>query len=284
MPVKQLQEKAAVLIEALPYIQKFSGQIFVVKYGGHAMTDPDARRSFARDVVLLRSIGVQVVVVHGGGPQIEEHLARLGIKSTFRGGMRVTDDATMDVVRMVLVGQVNQEIVSLINREGGRAVGLSGADGNLLVGRRMLVDGQDVGRVGQIERVDERDVNWLAQGGFIPVIAPVAVDADGGPLNVNADLVAGAIAAHLGARKLLLMTDVDGVRGPDGEVMATLERGRAAELIEQNVIGGGMIPKLRCAIEALGAGVRKVHIVDGRVQHALLLEIFTDLGVGTEVV
>lgn len=284
MSVKPLQEKAAVLIEALPYIQKFAGETFVVKYGGHAMTDPEARVGFAQDVTLLRSIGVHVVVVHGGGPQIGEHLQRLGIESEFRAGMRVTDDATMDVVRMVLVGKVNQEIVALINQAGGRAVGLSGADGNLLIGRQVTVDGQDVGRVGVVERVDERDVGWLAQGGFIPVIAPVAVDTQGKPLNVNADLAAGAIAAHLRARKLLLMTDVEGVRGADGQVMTTIDRHAAGELVDKAVIGGGMIPKLRCALDALDAGVRKVHIVDGRVRHALLLEIFTDRGVGTEVV
>lgn len=282
--VKALQDKAAVLIEALPYIQRFRGVIFVVKYGGHAMTDPDAARSFARDVVLLHSIGVRPVIVHGGGPQIEDVLGRLGIRSRFRNGMRITDDETMEIVRMVLVGRVNQDIVSLINRAGGRAVGLSGADGNLLAGRRIEVGGEDVGRVGVIDRVDEGEVQLLTGGGFIPVIAPVAVDADGQPLNVNADLAAGAIAAHLKARKLLLMTDVEGVRGPDGEVLPSIARDEVSRLVAEGVVAGGMIPKLQCALSALEAGVRKVHIVDGRVRHALLLEIFTDRGIGTEVV
>jgi acetylglutamate kinase len=279
-----LQEKASVLVEALPYIQRFAGATFVVKYGGHAMTDPDAARSFARDVVLLRSIGVRPVIVHGGGPQIQDLLKRLGIPSTFRAGQRVTDDATMDVVRMVLVGQVNQDIVSLINQAGGRAMGLSGADGQLLLGQKLLVDGQDVGRVGEILRVDTDQLTLLTQGGFIPVIAPVAVDAEGRPLNVNADLAAGAVAAHLKASKLLLMTDVAGVKDASGQVLASLDRNQARGLIAEGVADGGMIPKLDCALQALDAGVGKVHIVDGRVLHALLLEIFTDRGIGTEVV
>ena len=279
-----LQQKAATLLEALPYIRTFAGETFVVKYGGHAMEDADARRSFARDLVLMRSIGIKVVVVHGGGPQIGAILKRLGLESTFRAGMRVTDDATMEVVRMVLVGQVNQDIVALVNTEGGRAVGLSGADGPLLRGRRILVDGEDVGRVGIIEKVDENEVGLLTQGGFIPIIAPVALDEAGGFLNVNADLAASAVAAHLKARKLLLMTDVEGVRGADGQILATIDRELAKRLIADRTVGGGMIPKLECALEALDGGVRKVHIVDGRLRHALLLELFTDRGVGTEVV
>jgi acetylglutamate kinase len=198
--------------------------------------------------------------------------------------MRVTDDATMQVVRMVLVGQVNQEIVSLINQAGGRAVGLSGADANLLVGHKMLVKGEDVGRVGEIDRVDQHQIQLLTGGGFIPVIAPVAVDAEGRPLNVNADLAASAVAAQVGARKLLLMTDVEGVRGKDGGVLKSIPRDDVQRLVEERVVEGGMIPKLECALSALQAGVRKVHIVDGRVRHALLLEIFTDQGIGTEVV
>jgi len=282
--VKPLQEKAAVLIEALPYMQRFQGSTFVVKYGGHAMVDPEAARSFSRDVVLLCSIGVNVIVVHGGGPQIETTLRRLGVESRFEDGMRVTDDETMDVVRMVLVGRVNQDIVSLINHAGGRAVGLSGADGNLLRGRRLKTGGEDIGRVGLIERVDEGEVRLLTGGGFIPVIAPVAIDADGGPLNVNADIAAAAIAAHLRARKLLLLTDVDGVRDAEGARVASLSRARARALIADGTIGGGMIPKIDCALDALEAGVRKVHIIDGRLRHALLLEIFTDHGIGSEVV
>lgn len=284
MDLSTLQRKAETLLEALPYIQRFAGQTLVVKYGGHAMTDPEAARSFARDVVLLNEIGIKVIVVHGGGPQIDRVLDRLGIKSTFRAGMRVTDDETMQVVRMVLVGQVNQEVVSLINHAGGRAVGLSGADGNLLRARQVLVDGVDVGRVGEIDRVDEREIRLLTGGGFVPVIAPVAVDAEGAPLNVNADLAAAAVAGHVHARKLLLMTDVEGVRGGDGEVISTLRREDVEPMIADGVIAGGMIPKLRCALQALGHGVGKVHIVDGRIRHALLLELFTDRGVGTEVV
>lgn len=282
--IGHLQEKAATLVEALPYLQRFAGAVFVVKYGGHAMTDPEAARSFARDVVLLRSIGVRPVVVHGGGPQIQDLLKRLGIQSTFRAGQRVTDDATMDVVRMVLVGQVNQDIVSLINQAGGKAMGLSGADAGLLQGRKHLVDGQDVGRVGEIHRVNTEQLGLLTQSGYIPVIAPVAVDDEGRPLNVNADLAAGAVAAQLRADKLLLMTDVDGVRDAAGQVLASLTREQARGLIRDGVADGGMIPKLDCALQALEAGVAKVHIVDGRLRHALLLEIFTDRGVGTEVV
>lgn len=282
--IEQLQTKADVLIEALPYIQRFAGETLVVKYGGHAMTDPAAAASFARDVVLLRQVGINVVVVHGGGPQIEVLLDRLGIVSKRKKGHRVTDDETMQVVRMVLVGQVAQEIVSRINQAGGRAVGLSGADGNLLRGSRMLVDGEDVGRVGRIDHVDDTELRLLTAGGFIPVVTPVAVDADGEPLNVNADLGASAIAVHLKARKMLLMTDIEGVRGADGAVISTLERRRLPELIASGVVDGGMLPKLECAAEALDGGVEKVHIVDGRVRHAVLLELFTSEGIGTEVV
>ena len=277
-------EKAAVLVEALPYIQRFSGCTFVIKYGGHAMTDPEAARSFARDVVLLRSSGIRVIIVHGGGPQIQELLRKLGITSTFRAGQRVTDDATMEVVRMVLVGQVNQDVVSLLNQAGGRAMGLSGADGQLLLGRKLLVGGEDVGRVGEIARIDVEQLLVLTAAGYIPVIAPVAVDELGAPLNVNADLAAGAVAAALGAEKLLLMTDVPGVRDESGQVMPTLTRAEATALIEKGVADGGMIPKLECALHGLEAGVKKVHIIDGRLRHAMLLEIFTDGGIGTQVV
>lgn len=282
--IAELQAKAAVLIEALPHIQRFAGETLVVKYGGHAMTDPEAAKSFARDVVLLRSVGIDVVVVHGGGPQIQAALDRLGIASTREMGHRVTDDATMEVVRMVLVGQVAQEIVTRINQAGGRAIGLSGADGNLLRGRKLLIEGHDIGRVGEVVEVDDTELRLLTGGGFIPVVTPVAVDADGEPLNVNADLGASAVAGHLKARKLLLMTDIEGVRGADGAVIGTLDHRDVPRLIDEGVIAGGMIPKLHCATEALAAGVSKVHIVDGRVRHAVLLELFTDAGVGTEVV
>jgi acetylglutamate kinase len=282
--MKALQDKAAVLIEALPWIQRFQGETFVVKYGGHAMTDPDAARGFARDVVLLRSIGIRPIVVHGGGPQIKRALERFGIESKFKSGMRITDEATMDVVRMVLVGEVNQDIVALINHFGGKAVGLSGADASFLRGERITVEGEDIGRVGKVTAVDGGHVALLDQSGYIPVIAPIAIDTEGKPLNVNADLAAGAVAARLDARKLLLMTDIEGVRGADGDVIRSLPRRDAQRLIDEGVISGGMIPKIGTALDALDAGVRKVHIVDGRVAHALLLEIFTDSGVGTEVV
>jgi len=279
-----LQAKAEVLVEALPYIQRFQGQTFVVKYGGHAMENAEARQSFARDVVLMRSIGINLIVVHGGGPMIEAALKRFGVQSEFRGGMRVTDDETMEVVRMVLVGQVGPDVVALINQAGGRAVGLSGVDGNLLRAKKMLVDGQDVGRVGEPTRVDDGELRLLTRGGFIPVITPVGVDADGRPLNVNADLAAGAIAMHTLASRFILMTDVEGVKTADGTVLTTLTATDARAMIADGTIKGGMIPKLNCALDAIEAGVEKVHILDGRRRHALLLEMFTDRGVGTEVV
>jgi acetylglutamate kinase len=282
--IQALQQKAATLIEALPYMRRFAGETLVVKYGGHAMSNVDAALSFAQDLVLLQSIGLKVVVVHGGGPQIQAMLDRVGITSTFKNGYRVTDEATMEIVRMVLVGKVNQEIVSRINKVGGRAVGLSGADGGLLRGRKVTVGGEDVGRVGVIENVDDTEIRLLTNSGLIPVIAPVAVDADGEPLNINADLAAGAVAAHLKARKLLLMTDVDGVMDANKEVMSTLASAEIPTMIEAGVLSGGMIPKMKCAADAVSAGVRKVHIVNGRIQHAMLLELFTDSGVGTEVI
>jgi len=248
------------------------------------MTDDEAAQSFAQDVTLLRSIGLKVVVVHGGGPQIQSMLDRVGLESHFKNGYRVTDNQTMDVVRMVLVGDVNQQVVSRINQFGGKAVGLSGADGQLLTGRKVTVGGEDVGRVGVIEKVNAEYLDRLTKDGFIPVVAPVAVDAQGNPLNVNADLAAGVVAAQLHARKLLLMTDVAGVKGVDGVVMSSLPRDRVSQLIEDGILTGGMLPKLKCAVDALDNGVRKVHIVDGRQKHAMLLELFTDRGVGTEVV
>ncbi|MCA9541770.1 MAG: acetylglutamate kinase [Myxococcales bacterium] len=282
--IPDLQAKAAVLIEALPYLQRYAGEILVVKYGGHAMTDPESAASFARDVVLLRSVGFRVVVVHGGGPQIGAELKRAGIVSTFKQGLRVTDDDTMRVVRRVLVGEVAQEIVARIHQAGGRAVGLSGADGGLLRGRRLLLNGEDIGRVGEIVQVDDTELRLLTGGGFIPVISPIAIDADGEPLNVNADSAAGVIAGHLQARKLLLMTDVAGVLDRDGELMANIARERVEALIADGVLTGGMIPKMQCALDALARGTRAVHIIDGRLKHALLLELFTDRGVGTEVI
>lgn len=282
--MKSIQQKAGTLVEALPYLQKFAGETLVIKYGGHAMTNAESAQSFARDLALLQSIGLNVVVVHGGGPQIGSMLNDLGIESQFLNGYRMTDEPTMSVVRMVLVGKVNQDIVSRINVQGGRAIGLSGADGLLLKGHRVSVDGQDVGRVGVIDTVDVDQLNFLASGGYMPIIAPVAVDANGVPLNVNADLAAGVIAGHLGARKLLLMTDVEGVLNAEGEIISTLERQEIPRLIKDGTLTGGMLPKLKCAQDALSEGVRKVHIVDGRIQHAVLLELFTDEGIGTEVI
>jgi len=287
-----LIQKAAVLHEALPYIQRFQGRVFVVKYGGHAMIDERLKRSFARDVCLLRYVGINVVVVHGGGPQISRTLEQMGIQSTFRGGHRVTDDATMDVVEMVLGGQINSEIVGLISEEGGRAVGLSGKDAQLVTARRKAPvqvneGGQtvsaDLGRVGVIDRVRPQLLKDLFDKGYIPVVAPIAKAENGEALNVNADTAAGKIAAALGAAKFVLMTDVEGVKNQDGDLIRSLRSREAKSLIESGVISGGMIPKVECALSAVDGGVEKVHIVDGRVMHALLLEIFTDEGIGSEI-
>ncbi len=289
----ELIGKAAILHEALPYIRRFHGRTFVVKYGGHAMVDEALKESFARDVCLLRYVGIEVVVVHGGGPQIDEMLAQLGVESSFSGGLRITDDRTMQVVEMVLGGRVNQDIVSIICKYGGRAVGLSGKDDHFMRGKKLdPVQGKDekgkpalidLGRVGQIEHVDLAIVKNLISSGFIPVIAPVAVDAEGDALNVNADTAAGRIAGALEAAKLVLMTDVDGVQDANGKRISSLRASEVERLVTDEVINGGMIPKARCALDAVLHGVEKVHIVDGRRRHALLLEIFTDEGVGTEI-
>jgi len=287
--VKDLIDKAGVLQEALPYIRTFHGETFVIKYGGHAMIDERLRDSFARDVVLLKYVGINPVVVHGGGPQIDETLKSLGVVSERVEGLRVTDDETMRVVEMVLGGTLNREIVSLITNHGGRAVGLSGRDDAFIRAERITAmktrSGKEVdpGRVGRVTQVNPDLIRRLVDGGFIPVIAPIAVDADGAPLNVNADTVAGKVAEAMGARKLVLMTDIPAVRGREGEDRSSLSSAEVDELIAEGVIDGGMIPKVRCAQEALAGGVRKAHIIDGRVQHAMLLEIFTDKGVGTEL-
>jgi acetylglutamate kinase len=288
-----LIRKAAVLEEALPYIRRFHNRTVVIKYGGHAMVDGGLKESFAKDVCLLRFVGIRVVVVHGGGPQINRMLERVGIKSTFSGGLRITDDETMDVVEMVLGGGVNQEIVGLICQHGGRAVGLSGKDDRFMrarrhekvrgkdeQGREILVD---LGRVGDVEHVEAGLVEQLIGNGFVPVIAPVAVDPDGKSLNVNADTAAGFIAGALHAAKLVLMTDVEGVKSASGELLRSLDAIEAERLIGESVITGGMIPKVRCALDAVKLGVEKVHILDGRRLHAILLEVFTDQGVGTEI-
>ncbi len=292
--MERLIQKAEVLHEALPYIRQFYGKVVVIKYGGHAMVDEGLKQSFARDVVLLKYIGLNPVVVHGGGPQINRVLERMQIRSTFVDGMRVTDAPTMDVVEMVLGGRVNKEIVNLIQLHGGRAVGLTGKDGGLIRARKLVLERRredhlppeiiDLGAVGEVEAIQPAVIETLDRGGFIPVIAPVGVGSDGQTYNINADLVAGRVAAALQAEKLVLLTDVEGILDREGRLVSTLRRDEVPRLIEQGVIRGGMIPKVRCALEALEHGVGKVHIVDGRVRHAVLLEIFTRGGVGTEIV
>ncbi|MGH7272165.1 MAG: acetylglutamate kinase [Polyangiaceae bacterium] len=286
-------EKASVLHEALPYIRRFRGRTFVVKYGGHAMVDEGLKASFARDICLLRYVGIFVVVVHGGGPQINAALAKMGIGSTFVSGIRITDDATMDVVEMVLAGQINQEIVSLICQQGGRAVGLSGRDDAFIQAQKMTgvrskaEDGSEIvidpGRVGEIAAIAPDVVEQLVRSGFIPVISPIGVDADGRSLNINADTAAGKVAEALKAEKLILLTDVEAVRTGEGELARSLSAAQAAQLVDRGVIHSGMIPKVQCGLEALAGGVDKVHMLDGRVKHAVLLEIFTDQGIGTEM-
>jgi acetylglutamate kinase len=287
--MEELIQKAAVLQEALPYIRRFHGELFVIKYGGHAMVDAHLRSSFARDIVLMKYVGLHPVVVHGGGPQIDEVLRSFGAESERVDGLRVTDDRTMEVVEMVLGGQVNQAIVSLICGHGGRAVGLTGRDDNFVladkVDRMQTRSGKwvDPGRVGRVQHVNATVVRKMVDGGFIPVIAPIAVDAEGNALNVNADTVAGKVAEALSARKLVLMTDTNGVKGADGDIISSLTAEAATQLREEGVIAGGMVPKVQCALDALAGGVRKAHIIDGRIRHAVLLEIFTDTGIGTEI-
>jgi acetylglutamate kinase len=288
--MQELIEKAAVLLEALPYIRRFHGATFVIKYGGAAMTQTELRESFARDVVLLKYVGIHPVVVHGGGPQIDEQLARLGIEPRRVDGVRVTDDATMEVVEMVLAGKINKEIVALIGRHGGRAVGLSGIDDGLVLADRQqpVRTGAgttvDTGRVGSITRVHPQVLQSLIASECIPVIAPLAADADRRSLNVNADTFAGALASAMKAEKLVLMTDTPGVCDSTGKLIHSLTEGQVARLREGGVISGGMIPKVECALDALADGVEKCHIIDGRAQHAILLEIFTDRGIGTQIV
>ena len=283
--MQTLVEKAKVLTEALPYMRKFFGKTIVIKYGGHAMTDADLRSSFAVDVVLLKFIGLLPVIVHGGGPQIASTLDRFGKKSTFIDGLRVTDDETMEVVEMVLGGTVNREIVELVQQGGGRAVGVTGSDGGLLRVRRKQVKGQDLGRVGDVDQVDPRILTAMSDAGFIPVVAPIGVDDDGKTYNVNADEAAGAIARSLRAEKLMLLTDVPGVKNSSGDRVSQLTVEETRKFVQDGVIQSGMIPKVECCIDALSGGVARTHIVDGRVLHAILLEIFTDdSGVGTLIV
>jgi acetylglutamate kinase len=283
--MQSLVDKAKVLTEALPYMRRFLGRTIVIKYGGHAMTDSDLRSSFAVDVVLLKYIGVRPVIVHGGGPQIGATLDRLGKKSTFIDGLRVTDDDTMEVVEMVLGGKINREIVELVQQGGGRAVGLTGSDGGMLRVRRRQIEGRDLGRVGEVTQVDARVLTAVSDAGFIPVVAPIGVDSAGLTHNVNADEAAGAIARALDAEKLMLLTDVTGVKDGSGRLLSQLSVEEARKYIAEGVINEGMIPKVECCIDALAGGVTRTHIVDGRVLHAILLEIFTDdSGVGTLII
>jgi acetylglutamate kinase len=284
-------EVAHVLTEALPYIQRFSGRTVVIKYGGNAMVDEGLKSGFARDVVLMKLVGINPVVVHGGGPQIGSLLERIGKESRFVDGMRVTDSETMDVVEMVLGGLVNKQIVNLINRHGGRAVGLTGKDGGMIRARKMTVTREspeltapeiiDIGHVGEVASVDPALVHMLDGGDFIPVIAPIGVGADGASYNINADLVAGKLAQVLQAEKLILLTNTAGLLDRNGELLTGLSAAEVDDLIADGTIHGGMLPKIRCALDAVNGGVRTAHIIDGRVAHAVLLELFTDAGVGT---
>lgn len=286
-------DTARVLTEALPYIQKFKGKTIVIKYGGNAMVDEDLKVSFARDVILMKTVGINPVVVHGGGPQISRVLEKIGKESTFIDGMRVTDSETMDVVEMVLGGLVNKEIVNLINKRGGRAVGLTGKDGDLIRARKLNVKKDDpllerseiidYGHVGEVESIDPRIVEVLDTEAFIPVIAPIGVGQDGQTYNINADLVAGGLAITLNAEKLILLTNTRGVLDTDGNVITGVKAGQVQDLIKAGTISGGMIPKVECALDAVLGGVKTSSIIDGRAPHALLLELFTDSGIGTQL-
>lgn len=279
--MKDRIDRAAVLIEALPYIRRFYDKTIVIKYGGNAMTEPTLQASFAVDVVLLKYIGMKPVIVHGGGPQIGRTLERLGKQSTFVEGLRVTDDETMEVVEMVLGGKVNREIVSLVQKGGGRAIGLTGSDDDMIRVTQRLEDDRDLGRVGRVVALDPASIVAVVAAGFIPVIAPIGVDDTGMTHNVNADEAAGAIASALTAEKLILLTDVPGVKNARGDLIERLDTTEARKHIGEGTIRDGMIPKVECCITALEAGVGNAHVVDGRVEHALLLEILTDGGVGT---
>lgn len=276
----KLIEKADTLIEALPYIKKFFGKTVVIKYGGHAMENEELKDSFAQDIVLMKYIGMNPVIVHGGGPQIDDMLKRLGKKSEFKRGLRVTDAETMEIVEMVLVGKVNKEIVSLINQHGGQAVGLSGRDGGLIKAKQIKAD---IGRVGEVDRINPQVIESLDDSKFIPVIAPVGEGEDGKAYNINADMAAGKIASALKAEKFILLTDVEGVLDNNKKLISSLDAKKASDAIKKGVITGGMIPKVECCLDAVREGVGKAHIVDGRIKHAILLEIFTDKGIGTEI-
>jgi acetylglutamate kinase len=286
-------EKADILLEALPYIQRFANKTIVIKYGGHAMEDEELKTNFVRDVILLHFIGLNPIIVHGGGPQIDGMLDKIGKKSQFIEGMRVTDEETMEVVEMVLVGKINKEIVSRINSNGGHAIGLSGADGNLIRARKMWAfkkgqEGQekgriDLGKVGEVESIDPGVIRTFMANKWIPIIAPVGVGPGGEAYNINADLVAGKVASSLEAEKFILLTDVEGVLDGQKRLISTVDAQTAGRFIQEGTISGGMIPKVKCCLDALREGVKKTHIIDGRVKHAILLEIFTDEGIGTQI-
>ena len=293
--MKKLIQKAEILLEALPFIKKFYGKTFVIKYGGNAMVSEDLKNNFALDIVMMKYIGINPVIVHGGGPQIDKTLKALGIKSQFFEGQRVTNKETIDVVEMVLGGKINKEIVSLINRHGGNAVGITGKDGDLIMAKRHKKGKKqsaetnrpeiiDLGLVGEITKVNPRILETLDKNEFVPVIAPIGKGGDGATLNINADFVASKIASALKAEKLILMTDTEGVKNKTGKLQPGLTKKEVASMIKEKVIKDGMLPKVKCCLDALKAGVHKTHIVDGRVQHALLLEIFTEDGIGTQIV
>ena len=291
--MQELIDKANVLVEALPWIRQFYGKTIVIKYGGNAMVEDHLKEGFARDIILMKYIGLHPVVVHGGGPQIGKVLEAMGIETHFEQGMRVTDARTMDVVEMVLGGKVNKEIVANINKHGGKAVGLTGKDGNLLTARKLEMKTVnpdtltpeiiDIGMVGEVAEINPEIISTLKEANFIPVIAPVGVDDKGRTYNINADLVAGKVAGALKAEKLILLTDVEGVKDKNGELLNTIDVNDVQGLINDGTIGGGMIPKVTCCLDAIADGVEKTHIIDGRMEHACLLEIFTDQGVGTAV-
>jgi acetylglutamate kinase len=291
--MEELIRKANVLMEALPYIKRFANKTIVIKYGGNAMVEERLKESFAKDIILMKYIGLNPVVVHGGGPQIGSVMEKMGLESHFVRGMRVTDSATMDVVEMVLGGRVNKEIVANINRHGGRAVGLTGKDGGLIKARKMEMktinpetltpEIIDIGHVGEVVAVNPEIIRALEQNDFIPVIAPLGFGDAGESYNINADLVAGQVAASLKAEKLILLTDIEGVKNKFGDLISTIDVSDVQGLIDDETISGGMIPKVTCCLEAIHAGVQKAHIIDGRVEHACLLEIFTDMGIGTAV-
>ena len=288
---EQAETTAKVISRALPYIQRFAGKTVVIKYGGNAMVDDRLKQSFARDIVLMKAVGINPVVVHGGGPQIGEMLKRLSIESTFVNGMRVTDSKTMDAVEMVLGATINKEIVNLISSAGGRAFGVTGKDGRLIKAKKLVVTQQtpemsapeiiDIGQVGEVESIDKTVIDMLLKSDYIPVIAPIGVGSDGASYNINADLVAGKLSEVLNAEKLILLTNTPGVLDKKGSLLTGLTPNEIDKLVEDGTLSGGMLPKISSALDAARSGVKSVHIIDGRVQHALLLEVLTDEGVGT---